>query len=140
MNPQVEQLAEVVVTEDVAKKSAGASVAAERSSEPQQELQVAASSDAVPADGWNAYNQYLSSSLNYPVAADTSGISGNVILRLTVSSGGDISNVTVLKGLGYGCDEEAIRLVENGPAFNAAVDAGQPVTSDTEVTVTFNKN
>jgi len=115
--------------------------AASRSSDSTTAPNVAATpdSEALPADGWTSYNNYLSTSLQYPVAADTSGITGTVQLRFTVDQNGAVSNIVVIKGLGYGCDQEAIRLVENGPSWTPAQSGGSPSESQSEITVTFQK-
>ncbi|MFM9949848.1 MAG: TonB family protein [Saprospiraceae bacterium] len=78
---------------------------------------------AAPSVGTEAYQTYLAQNLRYPDAARQKGIQGVVKLRFTVSAAGKLSNFKVLQKLGYGCDEEAIRLIKDGPAWQISGDA-----------------
>lgn len=60
---------------------------------------------------------YINQHQTYPAEAARAGISGRVFVSFVVSKTGDVTNVTVLKGLGYGCDEEAARLVREMPRW-----------------------
>ena len=59
--------------------------------------------------------KYLSKNIHYPTIAAENGIQGRVTLRFVVSKTGDITDVTVLKGLDPSCDKEAIRVVKSMP-------------------------
>lgn len=54
---------------------------------------------------------YLSRSLQYPAGARDMGIEGKVIVQFVVNEDGSVSNAHVVKGIGGGCDEEALRVV-----------------------------
>ncbi len=72
-------------------------------------------------DGQDALQQYLKQHRRYPEAAKKAGISGRVIVAFVVNTDGSIQDVSILKGLGMGCDEEAIRVKYNLPiAFDLA--------------------
>jgi len=103
-------LNEVVVTSPLKKQSAA-----------QRAYQTPAT--AAPVVGTEAYETYLAQNLRYPDAARQKGIQGVVKLRFTVSTAGKLSNFKVLQSLGYGCDEEAIRLIKEGPAWQISGDA-----------------
>jgi protein TonB len=60
---------------------------------------------------------YLSHNLRYPENALKNKISGKVYVSFIIEKSGDISNVTLVEGLGYGLDEEAIRLIKNSPKW-----------------------
>lgn len=60
---------------------------------------------------------YLSKNIKYPTIAAENGIQGRVTLRFVVSKTGDISDVSVLKGLDPSCDKEAIRVVKAMPKW-----------------------
>jgi TonB family protein len=64
-----------------------------------------------------AMNQFIYSNLVYPKAAAKDKISGKVYLSVVISQEGKIENVSVLKGIGSGCDEEAQRIVEAMPEW-----------------------
>jgi TonB family protein len=71
--------------------------------------------------------KYVSDSLHYPDSALKNEISGTVIIGFSVSEKGIISNCNVSQGLGYGCDEEALRLVQNMPQWRAHVTDGPSI-------------
>lgn len=70
---------------------------------------------AEPEKGMKSYNRYLKRNLKYPYAAQESKIEGDVVLELTINTFGSITNINVVESLGYGCDQEALRLVKDGP-------------------------
>ena len=72
-------------------------------------------------------------SLNYPEDAKKMGIEGRVVLRYTVNEQGRAIDVEVLHGLGYGCDEEAVRILEKA-VFNPIEDAQGELESRTFIT------
>jgi TonB family C-terminal domain len=71
--------------------------------------------------------QYLSENVRYPVIAVRKGVQGIVILNFIISEKGGISDIQVVRGIGSGCDEESVRVVENMPAWEPGKQGGQPV-------------
>ena len=61
--------------------------------------------------------RYLKSILAYPAEAKESSISGTVYLTFVVESDGSISGIRVLRGIGGGCDEKAVRVVKSMPSW-----------------------
>lgn len=59
-----------------------------------------------------AMEAFIKMNLVYPVTARSSGISGAVFIQFTVKPDGSIAEVKVLRGIGGGCDEEAVRVVK----------------------------
>ncbi|MDR2083566.1 MAG: energy transducer TonB [Bacteroidales bacterium] len=70
---------------------------------------------------------YLRDNVKYPKMAKESGIQGIVYVTFVVMPDGSISNVEVLRGIGGGCDEEAVRVVENMPKWKPGEQRGQKV-------------
>jgi TonB family protein len=71
--------------------------------------------------------QYLGEHIKYPAAAQRANISGRVFVKFVVEDDGTISDVEVMKGIGFGCDEEAIRVVKSMPKWNPGVQNGKNV-------------
>ncbi len=90
-----------------------------------------------PEKGNRAYKRYLKRNLNYPETAKENNIAGEVTLRLTITTDGRIGNIEVVQSLGYGCDQEAIRLVREGPKWLPAMAGNQAVNATVTVTVPF---
>lgn len=93
--------------------------------------------DAYPRPDYRTFKQYLEENLQYPEAAKNQGVKGRVILQLTISPTGSITNIEVKRSLGSGCDEEAIRLIEEGPSWEPASRDGINVESRIRVRVKF---
>ena len=64
------------------------------------------------AGGVKSLNAFLLSNLSYPPKAKENGISGTVYVSFTIDENGNVSNVKVLRGIGGGCDEEAVRIIK----------------------------
>lgn len=77
--------------------------------------------------GNEALMRYLSNNLRYNSTAIEFGISGRVFISFVVQADGSISEVRILKGLGYGLDEEAIRVVKSMPRWIPGTQNGRPV-------------
>lgn len=75
------------------------------------------SSDIAPQNGWDALEQHIAKNRRMPVQAVANGISGQVLVEFTVTAKGKLRDFKVLESLGFGCDEEAVRLLQTGPAW-----------------------
>ncbi|HLF62915.1 MAG TPA: TonB family protein [Saprospiraceae bacterium] len=82
--------------------------------------QPGARSLARPLPGERSYNKYLRQNLRYPTEASNAGIHGTVVLEFDISSDGIPYKFRVVKSIGYGCDDEAIRLIREGPVWKVA--------------------
>ena len=71
--------------------------------------------------------QYLGENIKYPAAAQRANISGRVFVKFVVEDDGSIGEVNVMKGIGFGCDEEAIRVVKSMPKWKPGVQNGKNV-------------
>jgi len=86
-----------------------------------------ASKRASPSGGIKAFYKYVKANLRYPLKAKDAGVEGCVFVRFIVEKDGSLSDIYVVKGIGAGCDEEAIRLVESyDSAWTPAQISGQP--------------
>lgn len=65
-----------------------------------------------PVDGWDAFSEYLRQFARLTPDARNNNVSGKVRLQFTVGEDGTPYSFLVVRGLGHGCDEEAIRLVK----------------------------
>jgi protein TonB len=72
-------------------------------------------------------NTFLSRNLRYPDAARENGIEGRVIIKFVVNEDGSVSNAMVERGIGGGCDEEALRIIRSMPKWKPGKQNGMPV-------------
>ena len=68
-------------------------------------------------NGESAMMKYLRDNIKYPNIARENGISGRVIVQFVVSKDGEIKNAKVVRGIGGGCNEEALRVVNAMPRW-----------------------
>lgn len=84
----------------------------------------------------NNMASYIATNLKYPENALAREVEGTVRLRFVVETDGNISNITILKSVGGGCDNEAIRLIQQTRWIPASKD-GYHVRSFVEQDITF---
>jgi protein TonB len=77
--------------------------------------------------GMAGMQQYFRDNLKYPEQALTKGIGGKVVIRFTVDKDGSVIDVIIKRGIGDGCDEEALRLVKEMPSWKPGMHNGRPV-------------
>ncbi|MEQ6168438.1 MULTISPECIES: TonB family protein [unclassified Ekhidna] len=80
---------------------------------------------------------FLAKNIKYPKAAQRMGIEGRVTLSFVIDETGSITNIEVLRGIGAGCDEEAIRVLKLLPNYAPGKQRGVPVKVRMRVPVTF---
>lgn len=90
-----------------------------------------------PAGGMSGWNEYVRANLTYPAEAKEMGVEGTVIVVFVVNSDGSISNVDILRGVGAGCDEEAMRVVENAPNWEPGKQRGTVVNTRMRLPIRF---
>ena len=87
--------------------------------------------------GMDALRNFLSKNLNYPRQAASAGVSGRVYVSFVVNTDGTLTDVQVLKGIGFGCDEEAKRVVSNMPRWQPGKQSGRAVRVKFNLPISF---
>jgi periplasmic protein TonB len=87
--------------------------------------------------GLTAMNRYLARELNYPRLARELGIEGTVYVSFVVEPDGRVSNIGLLRGIGGGCDEEAIRVIAAMPPWKPGMQSGRAVRVQFSIRVVF---
>jgi periplasmic protein TonB len=77
--------------------------------------------------GDTARMKFLQENIKYPQMARESGIQGTVYATFVVEIDGSVTDVRIVRGIGGGCDEEAIRVIEAMPSWNPGMQRGKPV-------------
>jgi TonB family protein len=90
-----------------------------------------------PAKASVDVNTYMREHVVYPEAAKEKKVMGMVLVRFVVNEDGTTSDFEVMRGLGEGCDEAAIKAVQGMPAWKPGMKDGKPVKSQTMVPVQF---
>lgn len=87
--------------------------------------------------GTPAFFKYISEHLKYPPQARRMAVEGRVYCEFVVNRDGTIQDVKVTRGIGAGCDEEAIRVIKSSPPWKPAKQRGRPVRSRFHLFITF---
>ena len=77
--------------------------------------------------GMDKMFDYLSKNIKYPTEALNEGIQGKVYVEFVVEKDGSISNSRIIRGIGYGCDKEALRVINEMPNWAPGTLNGEPV-------------
>lgn len=92
---------------------------------------------AEPECGFDEYYKAISKSLKYPPQATRMGIQGRVYVQFVVDTDGNVSDLQILKGIGGGCDEEAMRVIREGPKWKPGRVRALPVISRMRFPIRF---
>ena len=92
---------------------------------------------AVPVGGLPAFYEYVKSNMKYPAPAKRMDIEGKVFVQFIVEKDGSITDVQTVKGIGGGCDEEAVRVVANSPKWKPAKQRARAVRQRMVLPITF---
>ncbi|EON78195.1 TonB family protein [Lunatimonas lonarensis] len=91
----------------------------------------------VPAGGMEGWNNYVSENLKYPERAKQGNVQGTVYVVFVVDREGNVTNPEILRGIGAGCDEEALRLVQNSPRWTPGIQSGQLANVQIRIPIRF---
>jgi protein TonB len=96
---------------------------------PSQEDKIYPMAETPPAPegGLSVFFEYTEDNLDCPAEAKKKGVKGNVYVQFVVEKDGQLSNIKVVKGLGYGCDEAVIKCLQSAPRWKAGKQGGKPV-------------
>lgn len=84
-----------------------------------------------------ALRDFLSQNLRYPSAAQRSNVQGKVFLSFTIETDGSLSNINVIRGIGFGCDEEALRVMKLMPKWKPGKQSGRAVRVKFNLPIVF---
>jgi protein TonB len=87
--------------------------------------------------GEAAMYKFINNIIDYPRMAKESGISGRVFLTFVVERDGSATDVRILRGIGGGCDEEAVRVIKAMPNWTPGKQRGRPVRVQFQMAIKF---
>lgn len=92
---------------------------------------------AEPHEGMTAFLKSISEDLKYPKEARKLGIQGKVFVQFIVNPTGELTDVKVVRGIGHGCDEEAIRVIKKSPKWKPGKQRGRAVKQQMVLPIMF---
>lgn len=137
----VEDLSDSLVTEELA--SAQTTMVTSATAEPvaryEGKLYDIGNVDTPPSfvGGARELSRYIAANIKYPAQARQNQVEGKVYVSFVVEKNGDLSGIYVIRGIGSGCDEEAMKVLRNSPAWKPGTVGGKPVRTSYTLPVTF---
>ncbi|RFZ81764.1 TonB family protein [Mucilaginibacter terrenus] len=104
---------------------------------PDNEVFTAVEEQPTFPGGQAALFNYIRSNIHYPAEARKNNIQGRVITSFVVGKDGKIFNAKVLRGIGYGADEEAVRLINAMPRWRPGIQNGRTVQVQYTIPILF---
>lgn len=97
---------------------------------------------AAPIGGMNAFYEYVGKQMQgkYPAQARRMGIEGRVFVEFVVEKDGSLTDVKAIKGIGAGCDELAVKVVQSAPKWKPGKQRGKPVRQKMVLPIVFKLN
>jgi len=102
-----------------------------------EEIFVVVEQPVTPKNGLDGFYKYVGNEMHYPAQARRMNIEGRVFVEFIINRDGSLTDVKVIKGIGAGCDEEAIRVLENAPPWNPAKQRGKTVRQRMVIPIIF---
>ena len=93
-----------------------------------------------PEDGLEKFYKFLGKKMKYPKQARRIGREGRVFVQFVVDIDGSLTELKVIKGIGAGCDEEALRVLKLAPKWKPGKQRGRPVKVRMSIPITFRFN
>lgn len=87
--------------------------------------------------GLKSFGSYLGKTIHYPEAARKNNVQGKVFVQFIVEKDGSLSSMKVVRGIGAGCDDEAVRALTAGPKWKPGKQGGKAVRQQYVVPINF---
>jgi TonB family protein len=95
--------------------------------------------EQVPAfpGGEAGFSKFTSATIKYPKAAREANVQGRVVASFIVEKDGSLTDIKVIRGIGYGADEETVRMLRTSPNWKPGMQNGKPVRVAYSVPINF---
>ena len=88
-------------------------------------------------DGYNSIIKFVQENIKFPAEAKENNVHGRLMVSVVVEKDGSLSDITVKKGLGYGLDEEIVRIIKMMPKWQPAQHNGKTVRQSQTILIPF---
>jgi len=105
--------------------------------EEAEEIFTVVEDQPAPEGGMGKFYKFVKKKLKYPSQARRMGIEGKVFVQFVVDKDGSITEVQAIKGIGAGCDEEAVRVIKASPKWKPGKQRGRAVKVRMVLPITF---
>ena len=87
--------------------------------------------------GMDKFYEYLGKAIHYPGVARENNVQGKVFLTFVVEKDGSLTDIKVLRGIGSGCDDEAVRVIKASKKWKPGMQNGRAVRQQYTVPINF---
>ena len=88
-------------------------------------------------DGYNSIIKFVQENIKFPAEAKENNVHGRLMLSVVVEKDGSLSDIKIKKGLGYGLDEEIVRIIKMMPKWQPAQHKGKTVRQTQTIVIPF---
>ena len=88
-------------------------------------------------DGYNSIIKFVQENIKFPAEAKENNVHGKLMLSVVVEKDGSLSDIKIKKGLGYGLDEEIVRIIKMMPKWQPAQHKGKTVRQSQTIVIPF---
>lgn len=88
-------------------------------------------------DGYNSIIKFVQENIKYPAEAQENNVHGKLMVSVIVEKDGSLSDIKIKKGLGYGLDEEIVRIIKMMPKWQPAQHKGKAVRQSQTIMIPF---
>ena len=137
---QIENEVGIINAEDNANKAQEEFVKVEVTEEVQEEEEevfLVVEEDPEFPGGLEALSHFIADNIKYPQLAKENNITGKVYVSFVVEKDGRVGQVKILRDIGGGCGNEAVRVVKSMPKWKPGKQRGKPVRTQFNLPVSF---
>lgn len=80
-----------------------------------------------PPGGMHAFLRYIGNNYRYPASGEKAKVSGRVVVTFIVEKDGSLSDFKIVRDLGFGTGEEAVRVIKESKKWSPGIQNGKPV-------------
>ena len=88
-------------------------------------------------DGYNSIIKFVQENIKFPAEAQENNVHGKLMVSVVVEKDGSLSDIKIKKGLGYGLDEEIVRIIKMMPKWQPAQHKGKTVRQSQTIVIPF---
>jgi periplasmic protein TonB len=134
---KVEEISFDLDPEIIEPETNAVAVAVEIEEEDPNTLFTIVEESASPVGGMSPFYEFIARNVKYPAQARRLSIEGRVFVEFVVEKDGTLTNIKTLKGIGAGCDEEAVRVLGLAPKWIPGKQRGRPARQKMVLPIIF---
>ena len=136
---EIEEEIEIIIDVEITEETVIEEIVFEEAPEEEEvdEIFTIVEDQPAPPGGMSAFYKYVATTLRYPAQARRMGIEGKVFVQFVVDKDGSLTDVKAIKGIGAGCDEEAVRVISKAKKWKPGKQRGRAVKVRMILPITF---